>query len=123
MTKTDKLDRSRYVAFTYFYHRYLNDQELWKLLSVQSNILFGIKGAIKLGLYQVYCSNSYPYAIYRVGHKNVNNFFMILCSIRKYTEKPISFVSLQVSGTIKSLEKLEHTFDTNIQEHSETNYK
>ena len=76
-----------------------------------------------MGVYEVYCSISLTYGIYRVGHKNVNNFFMIRCSIRKYTEKPISFVSLQVSGTIKSLEKLEHTFDTNIQEHSETNYK
>ena len=121
LTKTDKLDRSRFVAFTYFYYRHLHDQELWKLISNQSNILFGVKGAIKMGLYQIYVSNDRPYAIYRVSHTNVTNFYMLLCSIRKFTERPISFISLQVSGTIKSLAMLEHTFDGNIHEHSEIN--
>ncbi|MFW9930626.1 MAG: Rpp14/Pop5 family protein [Candidatus Thorarchaeota archaeon] len=106
MRKTIKLERPRYVAFTYGYHRSLTQKELWRLISTYVNIYFGMKGTIRMGLYLHYVS-SLPFAIIRVSSLVLDDFLMILLICRQFGNKPIVFYPIKSSGTLKGLQELE----------------
>ena len=103
MAKTDRFERTRYIAITYIYPRLLSGNELWNILSSRVQYYFGLKGSTLMGLYLQYNSDDIPFAIFRLNHTTVDQFLLALCSVREYQKNPIVFFTIKTSGTVKSL--------------------
>jgi RNase P/RNase MRP subunit POP5 len=77
------------------------------MLSAQANSLYGIWGALRMGIYQSYASEDLPFVIYRVSNRHLGKLLMVLASCREYGGQGFAFLTLRTSGTIASIKELE----------------
>jgi len=102
-----KKKRQRYILFNIIKedNLILNQNDILKAIWQSIWRYFGMKGAVKIGLWLVDLDLEKKYGIIRCSHETKEIIISALTLIRNINGKRVIFSPLRTSGTIKSMKK------------------